>query len=126
MRTRSFAWVVIGVCCGTLHSVSQPAPKPAGTHVPKATTAEGLYDEGSALRREGKPDAALATWRRLIETFPDSNRTGCAAIRSGVIAGSCIWCRSPVKVEMPLADIRRRGKRGTPVRPATCSRLLSG
>ncbi len=70
---------VIAVACGlgALTSVAQDAYKP------QAATAEGLYREGSRLKKEGKPEAALTAWRTLTEKFPKHSRAGCAAVYMG-------------------------------------------
>ena len=54
-----------------------------GVYVPRATTPEGLYREGSKLSAEGRHDDAIAAWRALIERFPGHNRAGCTAVYMG-------------------------------------------
>jgi WD40 repeat protein/tetratricopeptide (TPR) repeat protein len=64
-----------------------PAPAPTKSkeevYVPRGATAEGLYDEGSSLRDQGKAKEALQAWRTLIDKFPESQRAGCAAVYMG-------------------------------------------
>ena len=52
-------------------------------YVPRGTTAEGLYREGSALRGQGKWKSAVKTWQTLIDKFPDHGRAGCSAVYMG-------------------------------------------
>jgi len=58
-------------------------PEARGSYSPEAATPEGLYREGRRLRQEGKTEAALTTWRVLIEEFPEHRRAGCAAVYMG-------------------------------------------
>jgi hypothetical protein len=48
-----------------------PASPRAAAHAP-AITAADLFEKGETLRREGHADAAIATYRRLQATFPDT------------------------------------------------------
>jgi hypothetical protein len=62
-----------------LEAPAPPAPVPAksssqvhaAARVP-AITAADLFEKGEKLRREGHADAAIATYRRLQSTFPDT------------------------------------------------------
>jgi tetratricopeptide (TPR) repeat protein len=55
---------------------SEPAPsKPAPSAHPSprpGITAAALFERGETLRREGRADAAIATYRRLQATFPET------------------------------------------------------
>jgi tetratricopeptide (TPR) repeat protein len=51
---------------------AKPAPARHAAPRPPAVTADALFEEGEKLRREGHTDAAIATYRRLQTTFPDS------------------------------------------------------
>jgi tetratricopeptide (TPR) repeat protein len=48
--------------------------RPKSAHAPAqpAITAAALFEQGEALRREGRTDAAIATYRRLQTTFPET------------------------------------------------------
>jgi hypothetical protein len=45
---------------------------PAHASVPHAVTASVLFELGEKLRRNGRTDAAIATYRRLQATFPET------------------------------------------------------
>jgi len=52
---------------------ARPAAKtPAHRPVQPAITAAALFEEGEKLRREGRADAAIATYRHLQAVFPDT------------------------------------------------------
>lgn len=54
-------------------SLARPAAK-ASAHrsAPPAVTAAALFEQGEKLRRAGRADAAIATYRRLQATFPET------------------------------------------------------
>jgi len=54
--------------------VPPPATAPPAVHrsAPPAVTAAALFEQGEKLRREGRADAAIATYRRLQATFPET------------------------------------------------------
>ena len=51
-----------------------PPPAPAARGAVRATplTADALFERAEKLRREGRADAAIATYRRLQATFPET------------------------------------------------------
>jgi TolA-binding protein len=51
------------------------AAPPARASVRPAVTAAELFERGERLRREGHADAAIATYRRLQATFPETPET---------------------------------------------------
>jgi hypothetical protein len=50
---------------------SPPPPRSSATARP-AVTAAALFERAGKLRREGNADAAIATYRRLQDSFPDA------------------------------------------------------
>jgi len=54
-------------------SPARPAARPSAHRpVQPAITAAALFEEGEKLRREGRADAAIATYRHLQAVFPDT------------------------------------------------------
>ncbi|HEY7373954.1 MAG TPA: tetratricopeptide repeat protein [Polyangia bacterium] len=51
---------------------AREAARPARVSRPPALTAAALFEQGEQLRREGRADAAIATYRRLQATFPET------------------------------------------------------
>jgi len=68
---------------GGLLILAATSPETRGAYAPEAATPEGLYREGRNLWQQGKTEAALTTWRLLIEKFPEHRRAGCSAVYMG-------------------------------------------
>ncbi len=51
---------------------SKPAPAGHGSSPQPTVTASALFERGEKLRREGRADAAIAAYRRLQTTFPET------------------------------------------------------
>ncbi len=62
----------------------KPAPAPAAHGAAHATvTAEALFERAESLRREGRADAAVATYRRLQANFPETAEAQLSFVLAG-------------------------------------------
>jgi len=62
-----------------------PAAKPPAVHrpAPPAVTAADLFERAEQQRREGRVDGAIATYRRLQSTFPETAEAGLSYALAG-------------------------------------------
>jgi len=62
----------------------KPAPAPAAHGAAHTTvTAEALFERAESLRREGRADAAVATYRRLQANFPETAEAQLSFVLAG-------------------------------------------
>jgi TolA-binding protein len=85
---------------------AREAAKPARAPRPPAITAAALFEQGEQLRREGRADAAIATYRRLQAAFPETPEAGLSFAFAGQLL---LKQRRP---EQALAQFDRHLKSG--------------